>query len=64
MGNLRLAISKLGARTHWGFWRGQEIEGWGAGIRLLDEWGFFDRPEPRLARRKCFRQRDIALAAR
>ena len=32
----------------WGFWRGQEIEGWGDGIHLLDEWGFFDQPEPRL----------------
>ena len=39
---------------HWGFWRGQELEGWGAassagaGIYLLDEWGFFDQPEPRM----------------
>jgi hypothetical protein len=32
----------------WGIWRGQEIERWGDGIRLLDEWGFFTRPEPRL----------------
>ncbi len=32
----------------WGFWRGQELEGWSNGIRLLDEWGYFDRPEPRL----------------
>ena len=52
--NLRLSITKLGARYHWGLRRGQEIEGWGdasptgAGIRLLDEWGYFDRPEPRL----------------
>jgi len=48
VGNLRLAISKLGARAHWGLRRGREIEGWGDGIRLLDEWGYFDRPEPRL----------------
>jgi len=34
--------------VHWGIWHGQEIERWGAGIRLLDEWGYFDRPEPRL----------------
>ena len=49
---------------HWGFWRGQELEAWVAPsaslwvapsaslragpIRLLDEWGYFDRPEPRL----------------
>jgi methyltransferase (TIGR00027 family) len=46
----------LGGRLRWGFWRGQELEGWGdpstslraGGIRLLDEWGYFDRPEPRL----------------
>jgi len=46
--NLQISISKLSARVHWGLWRGQEIEGWADGIRLLDEWGFFDRPEPRL----------------
>ncbi|MCC7451576.1 MAG: class I SAM-dependent methyltransferase [Anaerolineae bacterium] len=38
----------LGGLLRWGFWRGQEIEGWGDGIRLLDEWGYFDQPEPRL----------------
>ena len=47
--NLAISRSKLSARAHWGIWRGQEIEGWGAGIRLLDEWGVFNRPEPRLA---------------
>jgi methyltransferase (TIGR00027 family) len=51
--NLRMSITKLGARYHWGLRRGQEIEGWGRqstgdGIHLLDEWGYFDRPEPRL----------------
>ncbi len=46
--NLRLSITKFGARYHWGIWRGQELEGWGDGIHLLDEWGYFDRPEPRL----------------
>jgi O-methyltransferase involved in polyketide biosynthesis len=46
--NLRLSITKFGARYHWGTWRGQELERWGDGIRLLDEWGYFDRPEPRL----------------
>jgi len=38
----------LGDLLRWGFWRGQDLEGWGGGIRLLDEWGYFDRPEPRL----------------
>ena len=46
--NLRLSITKFGARYHWGLKRGQEIEGWGENIQLLDEWGYFDRPEPRL----------------
>jgi O-methyltransferase involved in polyketide biosynthesis len=45
----------LGGLLRWGFWRGQKLESWGdagpagASIRLLDEWGYFDRPEPRLA---------------
>jgi O-methyltransferase involved in polyketide biosynthesis len=47
--SLAVSRSKFSARLHWGIWHGQEIEGWGAGIRLLDEWGIFDRPEPRLA---------------
>ena len=52
--NLRLSITKFGARYHWGLKRGQEIESWGAAsppgaaICLLDEWGFLDSPEPRL----------------
>jgi O-methyltransferase involved in polyketide biosynthesis len=46
--NLQLSTTKFGGLFHWGIWRGQEIERWGEGIRLLDEWGFFDRPEPRL----------------
>lgn len=49
--NLRLRISgsPISARYRWGLARGQELETWGAGIRLLDEWFPFDRPEPRLA---------------
>jgi O-methyltransferase involved in polyketide biosynthesis len=52
VGNRQLSLtsSKVAAGLlRWGFWRGQELEGWGDGIRLLDEWGFFDQPEPRLA---------------
>ena len=48
LGNRYLSNSLFAGLMHWGFWRGQELEGWGAGIRLLDEWGFFDQPEPRL----------------
>ncbi len=43
-----LSSSQFAGLMRWGFWRGQEIEGWGDGIRLLDEWGFFDQPEPRM----------------
>jgi methyltransferase (TIGR00027 family) len=60
--NLRLAITKFGARYYWGIWRGQEIESWGDGIHLLDEWGYFDRPEPRLAHVQWMRH--IPLLAR
>jgi len=47
--NIRLSFSKLGARYSWGLKRGEDLESWGPGICLLDEWGYFDRPEPRLA---------------
>jgi O-methyltransferase involved in polyketide biosynthesis len=40
--------SQFAGLMHWGVWHGREIEGWGDGIYLLDEWGFFDQPEPRL----------------
>ena len=66
--NLRLSITKFGARYHWGIRRGQEIERWGAAspagaaIHLLDEWGYFDRPEPRLDRIRWMRH--IPLLAR
>jgi len=48
--NLRFRISstKLSARYHWGLKNGEDIEGWGDEICLLDQWGIFDRPEPRL----------------
>ncbi len=48
LGNRYLSKSQFAGLMHWGFWHGQELEGWGAGIHLLDDWGFFDQPEPRL----------------
>ncbi len=48
LSNRFLSNSPFAGLMQWGFWRGQEIESWGDGIHLLDEWGFFDRPEPRL----------------
>jgi O-methyltransferase involved in polyketide biosynthesis len=50
-----LQTARSGFRCHWGLWHGQEIEAWGDGIRLLDEWGFFDDPTPRLAHIRWFR---------
>jgi methyltransferase (TIGR00027 family) len=49
MNNLRIARTKIGARYHWGLGNGRELEKWADGIRLLDEWFPFSRPEPRLA---------------
>ena len=48
MNNLQLRVMRVGARLHWGLRRGLDAESWGAGIRLLGEWFYFDRPEPRL----------------
>jgi O-methyltransferase involved in polyketide biosynthesis len=53
--NLQTSTPKIYIRVHWGIWRGQKIEIWGDGIHLLDEWGFFDRPEPRLAQIRWMR---------
>ena len=62
--NLRLRISrsKIAARYHWGLKRGKDLESWGVGICLLDEWFPFDRPEPRLAHIQWMRH--IPLLAR
>jgi O-methyltransferase involved in polyketide biosynthesis len=48
LGNRQLSSSKFADLLHWGFWRSQAIEGWGEGIHLLGQWGFFDQPEPRM----------------
>jgi O-methyltransferase involved in polyketide biosynthesis len=48
LGNRYLSDSAFAGLMRWGLWSGRTLEGWGADIRLLDEWGFFDRPEPRL----------------
>jgi O-methyltransferase involved in polyketide biosynthesis len=48
--NLRMRLSRMGVRYHWGLRNGRDIEHWAEGIRLLDEWFPFSRPEPRLAK--------------
>jgi O-methyltransferase involved in polyketide biosynthesis len=50
-----LQTARFGFRTTWGIWHGQEIESWGDGICMLDEWGFLDRLEPRLAHLRWLR---------
>lgn len=53
--NLQIPAYKLGTRFHWGIWHGRTVEQWGDGIRLLDDWGLFDQPEPRLAHLRWMR---------
>jgi len=53
--NLRLSFTKFGARYHWGLKRGNDLESWSPGICLLDQWGYFDRSEPRLAHMRWMR---------
>jgi O-methyltransferase involved in polyketide biosynthesis len=49
LANRYLSKSLFAGLMRWGLREGRELESWGEGIRLLDEWGFFDQPEPRLA---------------
>ena len=53
--NLELALSKMSARLEWRLKHGRDVEGWGEGIRLLSEWFYFDRPEPRLGSMRLMR---------
>lgn len=39
-------LRRTGAEIHWDVKSPAEIETWG--LRLLERWGYFDRPEPRL----------------
>jgi O-methyltransferase involved in polyketide biosynthesis len=50
--NLRVRFAKISdrfPRLRWGLWDGREVERWGEGILLLDNWGYLDSPEPRLS---------------
>jgi O-methyltransferase involved in polyketide biosynthesis len=55
LNNLHLRFFRVGARLHWGIAHGRDPESWGAGIRLLDEWFYFERPEPRLGAAQLLR---------
>lgn len=64
MNNFRFKISRteLSARYHWGLKHSRDLESWGKGIHLLDEWFPFDSAEPRLAHVQWMRH--IPLFAR
>ncbi|MEW6406683.1 MAG: hypothetical protein AB1649_33290, partial [Chloroflexota bacterium] len=46
--NLQLILSKVKARLHFGLKHGQDVETWGDGIRMLEEWFYFGSDEPRV----------------
>ncbi len=43
--NLQLAYARVTARLHWSLKHGRDVEGWGEGIRLLDEWNYYEDDE-------------------
>lgn len=55
LNNLKISRTKIGARYHWALKHGKDVEKWGKDIYLLDEWFYFSRPEPRLARVRWMR---------
>ena len=50
--NLHLAYAKVKARLHWSIREGKDIEAWGEGIRLLDDWNYYEDKDSPL---KAFR---------
>jgi O-methyltransferase involved in polyketide biosynthesis len=46
--NLQLLFSGVEARLHFGLRHGRDVEAWGDGIRMLEEWFYFGTDEPRL----------------
>ncbi len=53
--NLHMVVTRFSARMHWGLAHGEDLEKWGEGIRLLEEWFYFERPEPRLGAMQMMR---------
>ena len=54
--NLQLALTGVKARLHWGLKRGRDVEQWGDEISMLEEWFYFDEPEPRMASSRWMRK--------
>ena len=50
--NLHLAFAKVKARLHWTIKNGKDVESWGKGICLMDEWNYYMDDESPL---KAFR---------
>jgi len=46
--NFQFKLSKMNAHLHWGLKHVKDIESWGDGFHMLDEWCYFDHPELRL----------------
>ena len=46
--NRRISRTGIGASYRWGLRRASDLEAWGPGIRLLEEWFPLSHPEPRL----------------
>jgi O-methyltransferase involved in polyketide biosynthesis len=53
--NLILIRTKFSARLRWGIKRGRDMERWAPGIALLNEWFYFDEPEPRMGASRWMR---------
>ena len=49
------AHSQTSRDVHAQLRRGRDLEKWGEGIRMLEEWFPLDRPEPRLSRVRWMR---------
>ena len=43
--NLHLALARVGARLHWSIKQGKDVEEWGEGIHLLDEWNYYEEDD-------------------
>ncbi len=44
------AMRRAALQVHWGLERNNALEDWAPGIKLLEEWFYFDHQEPRLGR--------------
>ncbi len=53
--NLHLVLWKIDARLNWGLKNARDLETWVEGIKLQDEYYYFDRPEPRLGSARLMR---------